>query len=62
MLCRRCKKSNRNGLWIRATDEVEAVIQKHGGLEEVNEDMTDLEAFREFMMSRFMRKGLIIWI
>lgn len=37
-------------------DEVEAVIQKHGGLEEVNEDMTDLKAFREFMMSRFMRR------
>ena len=38
-------------------DEVEAVIQKHGGLEEVNENMTDLEESREFMMSRFMRRS-----
>ncbi len=37
-------------------DEVEAVIQKHGGLEEINENMADLEEFRKFMMQRFMKK------
>lgn len=37
-------------------EEVEAVIQKHGGIKETNTNVEELKAFREFMMERFMRK------
>lgn len=37
-------------------DEIEAVIQKHGGLQEYHKNDEELQSFMEFMMKRFMRK------